>query len=577
MGDQSTSNNRFPYQCRYWRAGHCSRGAACLYSHDEDAPAENICRFYLAGTCRFGNSCRSLHERPARTMAAAASIQSTTSSASNQKDKARLSRPPSSLNEIATTSSALSDILCPYHMMGTCYMDSNCKMIHGDVCQLCNVNALHPTNQQQREEHKKECVQKHEMECNASFEYASEIKAKEDSVDKQCGICMDTVLEKENKRERQFGLLSSCSHVFCFECILQWRRSTTFDNSVKRSCPSCRTKSDFIIPSNIYADGELKTRLISRYKAKVGQTHCRYFKRGTGECMFGNQCFFKHEYPNGTIARGESPHTIRQRVYERNRNNPRTTYHNNTFLEPFFDWEDLYIDSDDEDMFDRGGYNYYYGYYMSDDDEPTFPQGHREMPDLWFEHYSPNDDSDENNIGWMTPPQLRIVGDTNNHRELTVEDVIQSSLMRQLARNANESDPNNDVARGIETILRNMDINSNRSNSREDPEYNEINQLLGNIINQQNANQRQQRTRRRTHTNRHRRQRNEASSGANEPAAQTPTSSSSSNRPRAHRRQRATTATVNTNVTPADLDNNQMEQQDGSSSISRLLATFRNQ
>lgn len=46
------------------------------------------------------------------------------------------------------------------------------------------------------------------------------------------------------------------------------------------------------------------------------------------------------------------------------------------------------------------------------------------MPDLWFEHYSPNDDSDENNIGWMTPPQLRIVGDTNNHRELTVEDVI---------------------------------------------------------------------------------------------------------------------------------------------------------
>lgn len=74
--------------------------------------------------------------------------------------------------------------------------------------------------------------------------------------------------------------------------------------------------------------------------------------------------------------------------------------------------------------------------------------------------------------------------------------------MRQLARNANESSPNNDVARGIETILRNMDINSNRSNSREDPEYNEINQLLGNIINQQNAHQRQQRTRRRTHTNR---------------------------------------------------------------------------
>lgn len=60
-------------------------------------------------------------------------------------------------------------------------------------------------------------------------------------------------------------------------------------------------------------------------------------------------------------------------------------------------------------------------------------------------------------------------------------------------------------------------------------------------------------------------------------AQQTPTSSSATNRPRAHRRQRATTATVNTNVTPADLDNNQMEQQDGSNSISRLLATFRNQ
>jgi hypothetical protein len=144
---------------------------------------------------------------------------------------------------------------------------------------------------------------------------------------------------------------------------------------------------------------------------------------------------------------------------------------------------------------------------------------HGEVPDLWFEHYSPNDDSDDNNIGWMTPPQLRIVGDANNHRELTVEDVIrsfshlcqytiatittvESSLMRQLARNTNESEPNNDVARGIETILRNMDINSNRSNSREDPEYNEINQMLGNIINQQNENHRQ-RTRRRTHTDRY--------------------------------------------------------------------------
>lgn len=79
-----------------------------------------------------------------------------------------------------------------------------------------------------------------------------------------CGICLDVVLDKE--KNRRFGILENCSHVFCIECIRTWRNSS-FDEKNKRGCPQCRVKSDYIIPSDyFYDENSDKDKLIAKYK-----------------------------------------------------------------------------------------------------------------------------------------------------------------------------------------------------------------------------------------------------------------------------------------------------------------------
>lgn len=41
---------------------------------------------------------------------------------------------------------------------------------------------------------------------------------------------------------------------------------------------------------------------------------CKYFNEGKGECPFAGCCFYKHAYPDGRIAKLETPKP-RRRVY----------------------------------------------------------------------------------------------------------------------------------------------------------------------------------------------------------------------------------------------------------------------
>ncbi|KAM3140238.1 hypothetical protein pb186bvf_007594 [Paramecium bursaria] len=41
----------------------------------------------------------------------------------------------------------------------------------------------------------------------------------------QCDICYDIITKK--------GILDSCNHYFCFECIMNWSKSNI-------TCPKCR-------------------------------------------------------------------------------------------------------------------------------------------------------------------------------------------------------------------------------------------------------------------------------------------------------------------------------------------------
>jgi len=182
--------------------------------------------------------------------------------------------------------------LCPFYRVGECRYGEGCAYIHGETCDYCGQACLHPTHLDQRRSHLAECLQEHERNMELSFAVAR-------SKEKTCGICMETVLEKP-KGEARFGILPSCNHCFCLPCIRKWRQAKQFEHKIIRACPECRQTSDYICPSRFWVETpEEKERLLTDYKKNLGQKECKYFNKGTGECPFGNKCFYQHADKDG--------------------------------------------------------------------------------------------------------------------------------------------------------------------------------------------------------------------------------------------------------------------------------------
>jgi len=55
------------------------------------------------------------------------------------------------------------------------------------------------------------------------------------SEDKVCGICMEVVWQKQPTSSQRFGILTSCTHIYCLDCIRKWRSAKQFENIVIRS------------------------------------------------------------------------------------------------------------------------------------------------------------------------------------------------------------------------------------------------------------------------------------------------------------------------------------------------------
>ncbi|KAM8708016.1 hypothetical protein ACLKA7_015050 [Drosophila subpalustris] len=186
------------------------------------------------------------------------------------------------------------DDVCPYE--SPCPYGEYCPYrIHMELCEMCDQYCLHPTDQAQRKKHNRECLQQHEQAMELSFAIAQ-------SKDKTCGICFDTIMEKAG-REKRFGILPNCNHIFCLECIRTWRQAKQFEHKITRACPECRVCSDFVCPSAFWVETkEEKDKLLNDYRAALGAKDCKYFKKGEGKCPFGNKCFYKHALPNGEIV-----------------------------------------------------------------------------------------------------------------------------------------------------------------------------------------------------------------------------------------------------------------------------------
>ncbi|KAA8580415.1 hypothetical protein FQN60_005950 [Etheostoma spectabile] len=292
--------------CRYFMHGLCKEGDNCRYSHDltSSKPAAMICKFFQKGNCVFGDRCRFEHCKPAKNeelpppqtlplpsvlLAASSDPEpSGPTPGSGAQDwvnaaefvpgqpycgRAEPVKGETSVplieefdSEASQDNKELRKQLCPYAAVGECRYGINCAYLHGDVCDMCGLQVLHPTDNAQRSEHTKACIEAHEKDMEISF-------AIQRSKDMMCGVCMEVVFEKANPSERRFGILSNCCHCYCLKCIRKWRSAKQFESKIIKSCPECRITSNFVIPSEYWVeDKEDKQKLIQKYKDGMGES-----------------------------------------------------------------------------------------------------------------------------------------------------------------------------------------------------------------------------------------------------------------------------------------------------------------
>lgn len=108
----------------------------------------------------------------------------------------------------------------------------------------------------------------------------------------ECAFCSEVVFDKENLRDRIFGILPNCDHCFCLSCIRKWRR---FKHS--RACPVCRIESSFYVHSDYWLEDQAKVQWIQKYKDATATKPCLYYALGRGRCQMGSNCLYKHDSP----------------------------------------------------------------------------------------------------------------------------------------------------------------------------------------------------------------------------------------------------------------------------------------
>ncbi|XP_027858467.1 E3 ubiquitin-protein ligase makorin-2 [Xiphophorus couchianus] len=329
--------------CRYFLHGVCREGSNCLFSHDlNNSKPSTICKYYQRGTCAYGERCRYDHVKhsmrgggggaSADPAGAGRGVRGEGKKPLVLKDRAlcgdrtfgglsdgpnpavpeAAAAPQSYVEAIRTGLDGSAPEpephavggayqLCPYAAAGHCFYGDSCPYLHGDLCEVCRLQVLHPHDPEQRSAHEKVCMLAFEADMEKAF-------AAQLSQNKVCSICMEVVVQKAAPSERRFGILSSCCHTFCLNCIRQWRGTSNFCNKIIKSCPECRIISEFVIPSVYWVeDQEEKDQLIELFKSGVSKKACKYFDQGRGSCPFGGNCLYLHAYPDGTRPEPDRP------------------------------------------------------------------------------------------------------------------------------------------------------------------------------------------------------------------------------------------------------------------------------
>ncbi|KAI9464176.1 hypothetical protein HD554DRAFT_2026769 [Boletus coccyginus] len=190
--------------------------------------------------------------------------------------------------------------ICRYYSTPRgCFAGDDCKFLHGvdekltpyDKAKVCKYYARGHCTRGDR------CWFRHVLLKVAPDDDRIQFNAE------MCCICLE--------KPTTYGLLTDCSHVFCLDCIRQWRAPMGKSPDVVSSgtikcCPLCRTPSRFVTPSaHFFPNGSsCKRDTIGAYKASMARVPCKYFdatsRTGKPCCPFGIDCFYQHTNPDGT-------------------------------------------------------------------------------------------------------------------------------------------------------------------------------------------------------------------------------------------------------------------------------------
>mmetsp|Transcript_1471 Transcript_1471/g.2169 ORF Transcript_1471/g.2169 Transcript_1471/m.2169 type:complete len:272 (-) Transcript_1471:65-880(-) len=174
-----------------------------------------------------------------------------------------------------------------------------------------------------------------------------------------CGICLE-VVSRPGRCNSRFGLLSFCDHIFCFECLMEWRKEGSKEVVGRRSCPTCRKHSHYVVPSSVFAMGKEKEELVTNYKAKLAIIPCKKFNGRLGSCPFGKDCFYMHMDEDGEDIKLQDKSMKELYDEQSSRRRRRQSYNHRysgdiNLLNSFLLMLDLYAsDMFDEDAYDSG-------------------------------------------------------------------------------------------------------------------------------------------------------------------------------------------------------------------------------
>ncbi|XP_009991700.1 PREDICTED: LOW QUALITY PROTEIN: E3 ubiquitin-protein ligase makorin-1-like [Chaetura pelagica] len=204
--------------------GVCKEGENCRYSHDlSTSQSAMVCRYYQRGCCAYGGLCRYEHTKPLKEeevtdvnpdakiypslssdftslpetveeiiaeiedenidlAAAGVGAEDWVNAVEFVPGQPYCGRAASSCAEAPLEEMVIEEEyekeqldveikkeLCPYAAVGECCYGENCVYIHGNVCDMCGLQVLHPIDAAQRSQHIKSCIEAHEKDMELSF------------------------------------------------------------------------------------------------------------------------------------------------------------------------------------------------------------------------------------------------------------------------------------------------------------------------------------------------------------------------------------------------------------------------